>query len=171
MEAGEQVVERVPAQPLPSAPKIQGLITGFNYSGVFRPVDDNDPQDARSSTRVFASEAATTRWFNWAGGGKQAACVGALDAKAWKDDGYTVSRPRISRQSFEAGCYPCPPHQSRAWSIRFNVAKAGDSWTVFEDWVAVRVDRAVIGFSFYDADFQFIGTESLVGSVLERAPG
>jgi hypothetical protein len=32
------------------------------------------------------------------------------------------------------------------------------------------VDRAVIGFFFQDAYSQFIGAESLVGSVLERAP-
>jgi hypothetical protein len=51
-----------------------------------------------------------------------------------------------------------------------NVSKSGYSFTLFWDWVPVRVGRAVIGFGFFNVDSPFVGSQVLVGNVLERAP-
>ena len=152
-----------------NAPKMQRYITGFSDSHFFRPVDEGDPQRVTSTTRVFPSEDAARRWFNWAGGGKQTLCLRIGHVADEERDGYAVTRVRHTRQSFKGSCYPCPTHELRAWSIRYRAAKDGQSWDIFRDHVAVRVGRTVIGFYFYDEDFRFIGGEALVGEVLARA--
>lgn len=78
---------------------------------------------------------------------------------------------RRSRQSFEEDCDLCPLRWIRSWSIRIGLRNPGDSWTAVYDFVVVRLPgRAVITFVFYDADYSFIGSERLVGKVLDRAP-
>jgi hypothetical protein len=155
--------------PCPSAPNIEHLITGYNSSALFRPVDDDaELQQGRSLTRIFSSEAAARQWFKWAGGGKQASCIATSVVADWSRSGYRVTGRHVARKSLKASCRRCPRHDLAAWSIRLNVSKAGETFTAFFDWVALRVGRAVIGFDFYDVDTQFVGAAPRVANVLKR---
>jgi len=155
-----------------TAPKVEGRITGYSDSAGFVPVDaQTDKRSAGSTTRVFASVAATRTWYAWAGREKSACDLKAAVA-SWKKygNGFTVSRVRHAPEAFPLRCAFCPAHQLSAWRWGFTVSRQGQNDTTYVfDWVVVRIGRAVVSFSFYSVDRPF-GAEAarLVANVLVR---
>lgn len=156
----------------PSAPKIEGAITGFNDSRSFVEVDDPYNSAVSNRVRVFASLDLAKRWFNWAGGGRLAACNAADVAAHWHRAGYRVTDVRHARQSFSASCSGCPQHKLSAWAIRMRLSRSGEApRTVYNNLVIARYDRAVVTFVFASWNLPYCcSAASLVGDVLERGP-
>jgi hypothetical protein len=148
-----------------TAPRIQGSITGFSQSAIFREIDGN--QWISSTTRVFPSNALARTWFNWSGGGALAACVQDASTQEFQKQGYTVSDLRRFREVMPLACAPdCVRNTVRAWRIQKTLNKPGDRTTWFEDFVAVRVQFLVITFSFESYDDAVVDPQFFVENVL-----
>jgi hypothetical protein len=148
----------------PNAPKVQRQASGFVDSAEFVRAGSRVGY-AASTTRVFPT---LERWFAFAGGGEQALCLQSLEKAHYINRGIPSSRLKHARQSFRPACtcsYPV-----RSWQAGYTLSPRGSRpIDVFFDVVAVRVERAVILFTFYEENRSLPAAEKLAGQVLARA--
>lgn len=157
---------KVVRNPCPSAPRIEGFITGVTYSPAFSALDNL--KHAAETTRVFASVPLAKRWFDWSEGGELAKCTQAALMKMHRQHGYKVSDLRRRRESMTLDCSSCPKYVLRAWRMSHVLEKPGDRMTWFADNVSVRLGRVTMNFGFEGYDRPFTQPGMVVARVLEH---